>query len=62
MEQFDVAFILSLPGGMHYTFHALPVVCASLVGQGIDALIGRDVLARGILYYDGFGGTFTLGF
>ncbi len=34
----------------------------SLKNKGFDALIGRDILAVGVLIYDGFGGTFTLGF
>lgn len=61
-DQYDVALILPLPGGMHYQFAALPVITAELSAQGLQALIGRDVLSGGILIYDGFAGTFTLGF
>lgn len=61
-DQYDVALLLPLPGGMHYQFPALPVIASDLQAQGIQALIGRDVLARGVLIYDGFAGTFTLGF
>ena|SRR5579864_1067881 len=41
----------------------LPVVAAELrVGQGIDALIGRDVLRQCLLSYNGQSGFFTLAY
>jgi hypothetical protein len=61
-NQYDVTLILPLPGGMHYQFPALPVITSNLKAQGLQALIGRDVISRGILIYDGFAGNFTLGF
>jgi predicted aspartyl protease len=39
-----------------------PVLAVPLKGQHIDCLIGRDVLARGILVYIGPDNLFTLSF
>jgi hypothetical protein len=38
------------------------VIEAALQGQHIQALIGRDVLAHGVLVYIGYTGQFTLSF
>lgn len=38
----------------------IPVLASKLAGQGILALIGRDILARCVLVYNGPGGFFTL--
>lgn len=35
---------------------------ASLIGQHIQCLIGRDILSRGVLIYIGYTNTFTLSF
>jgi len=41
---------------------ALPVVAANLRVQGIQALIGRDVLARCLSVYEGSARVFALAF
>ncbi|MBZ0253404.1 MAG: aspartyl protease family protein, partial [Candidatus Methylomirabilis sp.] len=38
------------------------VIAATLSGQPIDCLIGRDILAKGILVYIGYDNQFTLSF
>lgn len=39
----------------------LDVVAAEdLSGSGVEALLGRDILAHGLLVYDGLEGRFTL--
>ena len=40
----------------------LPVVESSLANQGFQVLIGRDVLSRCLLFYDGKRGVYTLSF
>jgi hypothetical protein len=47
------------PHPVHLT---LPVTEADFSGQGFHVLIGRDVLARGVLIYNGLSGRFTLAF
>lgn len=39
-----------------------PVLEAPLQGQNIQCLIGRDVLAHGVLVYIGYGNLFSLSF
>jgi hypothetical protein len=50
---------LLLPSGVAFE---TDVVEAPLKGQHIDCLIGRDVLARGVLVYIGPDNLFTLSF
>jgi predicted aspartyl protease len=45
-----------------FSKHAWEVSCLELKHQGFEALLGRDVLADGILFYDGKAGTFTMAF
>ncbi len=40
----------------------IPVIEAPLRGQGIQGLIGRDVLAHGVLIYIGYSNLFSLSF
>lgn len=40
----------------------LPIFESDFSGQGIDGLLGRDVLASCLLIYDGPGQSFTLAF
>jgi hypothetical protein len=47
---------------LQLTLHALPVIASNLTAQGIQALIGRDVLARCLFVYDGAAGLFSLAF
>jgi len=60
-NQFDVSIHL-VHRMITRTFHAVPVVEAELAHQGIQALIGRDILIFCLLTYDGEAGTFCLGF
>lgn len=60
-NQYDVGMVI--PSGTQAPLYLpnLPVVEAELEHLGYKALIGRDVLARCILVYDG-SGFFTLGY
>ena len=55
---YDVS--LHLPNGV--TVPTAPVLETPLEGQNIQCLIGRDVLAHGILIYSGYTNTFSLSF
>ena len=62
--QYDVALYIS---GMHandlgHFVDAMPVMETHLRAQGIDGLLGRDVLERCVLIANGPMGTFTLSF
>jgi len=61
-DQFDVSLVFPLDGGYTYTLGAVAVIESHLAVQGIDALIGRDVLERGVFIYDGVERTFLIGF
>lgn len=61
-RQFDVSLVFVLANNYTYTIRALPIIECDALSPSYDALIGRDVLTRGLLHYDGYGGTFTLGF
>jgi hypothetical protein len=41
---------------------AWEVTCLELKHQGFEMLLGRDILAEGILIYDGKAGTFSMAF
>jgi len=58
---YDVSLILVHPQ-LILTQHNVPVAEAQLAMQGIQALIGRDVLKSCLLIYDGQAGVFTLAF
>jgi predicted aspartyl protease len=60
-NQYDVSLVLLHPK-LQLTLQAVPVVEASLMIQGIQALIGRDVLKNCLFVYDGQTGIFTLAF
>jgi hypothetical protein len=47
---------------MTRTWTALAVIESELAHQGIQTLIGRDILFFCLLIYDGHAGTFALGF
>jgi len=60
---YDVSLALVHPGQQFVRwFDAVPVMGASLAAQGIQGLVGRDILAQCLLVYDGQAGTFTLAF
>jgi len=58
---YDVSLVLMHPK-LSLTVNNVPVAEAHLAIQGIQALIGRDILRRCLLIYDGQSGIFTLGF
>jgi len=60
-KQYDVSLTLPHPL-IHRTFNALAVIESELLHQGIQGLIGRDILNACMLTYDGTGKTFTFGF
>lgn len=62
--QYDVSLFVpgAAQGGQAYFIDALPVVETSFAGQNIDGLIGRDVLDRCVLVYNGALGAWTLSY
>jgi predicted aspartyl protease len=58
---YDVNLVLMHPS-LGYQFQNVPVAACELQIQGIQALIGRDVLRMCLFIYDGQSGRFTLGF
>lgn len=62
-DQFDVSiFIPSAVATVGYLIPAIPVVATHLRAQGIDGLIGRDVLKDCTLIYNGTAGLFTIAY
>ena len=51
-NQYDVSLVLLHPK-LSFTFFAIPVIESQLAIQGIQGLLGRDVLAKCLLVYDG---------
>jgi predicted aspartyl protease len=45
-----------------FSKNAWEVTCLELKHQGFEVLLGRDILADGILVYDGRAGTFAMAF
>lgn len=60
-NQFDVSIKLVHPSHV-YTISVLPIIETHLSHLGFDALIGRDVLSRCLLVYNGPNNTYTLAF
>ncbi len=65
--QYDIGILIPSGGGgaAHFAIPNLMVAAAqpaSLQQQGIQALIGRDLLANCVLWYNGGGGFFTLAY
>ena len=58
---FDISLTILHPTS-HLLVGILPAIEADFSSQGIDGLLGRDVLASTLLIYDGAGGSFTLCF
>jgi predicted aspartyl protease len=62
-DLYDVALGIVMGASQaHVVSITMPVLEAELAHQGFEALIGRDVLARGSLFYNGQAGSFTLSF
>lgn len=64
LDLYDVAIIvLSGSGKLIGRFDPLPVIASSFFGaQGIDGLLGRDILGSCVLHYNGEESAWTLGF
>jgi hypothetical protein len=60
-NQYDVGLTLLHPK-LNFIFQTVPVIESNLSQQGIQGLIGRDLLAHCLFVYDGASGTFCLGF
>lgn len=63
MFQYDL--MIYVPGATNtvgWMIEALPVTASSFAGQAIDGLIGRDIIDRGMLVYNGQTGQFTLAY
>ena len=60
-NQYDICVILPHQK-MSWQFNAIPIIEAELLHQGIQALIGRDVLANCLFTYDGTAQLFCLAF
>jgi len=61
-NQYDVDIGIILGNGSFHLVDTLPVVESSVACQGIDGLLGRDVLSQGIFIYNGAAKTYTLSF
>jgi hypothetical protein len=62
-NQYDVLMaIIDAQGNPLYFGNSIPVLESSLAAQGIEALIGRDVLSSAILIYNGAAAVFTLAY
>lgn len=63
-DQFDVAlFIPGPPNSVPLIFQTIPVISAELwAAQAFHALIGRDILDKCVLVYNGSVKQFTLAF
>lgn len=63
-DEYDVLLHIPAAGpfGFGHIIEAMPVIIADLRSQGIDGLIGRDVLAKCILIMNGPAGRATLAF
>jgi hypothetical protein len=59
-NQYDVELAIGSPNGAPFAVPALPVTEANLITQGIAGLLGRDVLSRCTLIYNGVMGMYTL--
>lgn len=63
MPQFDL--MVYVPGAANsqgWLIESIPVMASSFAGQDIDGLIGRDIIDRGLLVYNGHAGHFTLAY
>jgi hypothetical protein len=63
-EEYDVSFQIpgAVPHHVPLTLSNVPVTAVELEVQGIQALLGRDILDDCVLVYNGTVGQFTLAF
>ena len=63
VNTYDVGIVIPLGmAGQNHVIGALQVFESSLTVQGIEALIGRDILSGSLLVYDGRANIFSLAF
>ena len=61
--EYDVSLAIFMNNQqLHLVSLAIPVVELQLINSGFGVLVGRDVLARGILVYNGKNGELSLSF
>jgi hypothetical protein len=60
-NQYDVSLVLLHPK-LNLTHQTVPVAESQLALQGIQGLLGRDILRNCLFIYDGQNGSFTLAF
>ena len=61
-NQYDISMVIAGSTGQAFIVEALPVIGTHLRSQGIDGLIGRDVLDKCTLIYNGTANMFTLAY
>lgn len=63
-DQYDVGLLIppAVPHHLPHVVGTLPVMASDLSVQGLQALIGRDILRDCLLAYNGTMGFFTLAF
>jgi predicted aspartyl protease len=59
VQEYDASLFFPM---LNILFETIFVLEAPLTGQNITCLIGRDLLSKGILFYNGFDNSYTLGF
>jgi Aspartyl protease len=59
---YDVSLMIPAPTGAPFFLEATPILESLLRPQGIDGLLGRDILARCVLFYNSPMGGFTLAY
>ena len=64
MLQYDLMVYVPPSQANHAGWHvdSIPVVASSFAGQPIHGLIGRDILDKGLLIYNGSAGHFTIAY
>ena len=60
--QYDIGLFIPTGSGLLHLADPLPIVATSFAGQGIQGLIGRDILQRACMFYNGAAGNYTLAF
>lgn len=61
-DQYDVSIVLINAPDVHVMSFTIPVIECDLTAQGIEALIGRDLLDRCLLIYNGPVGVLSLSY
>ena len=62
-DQYDVAIVVPCPASPALIFETVPVASVELLAlQGFHALIGRDLLSKCILHYNGTTALFTIAY